>query len=243
MDGGSKDGTVDIIRKYSNWISDWTSEPDEGQIDALHKAFACATGEILNWLNSDDLLLPGALFTIAILFGLTPGVDIVSGARLLRSARSGVQIVEAAWDHWPMILVGLPYFAQEATFFSRRIWENTGKFDETCEYGFDRIFYVNAFACATKIVITASPIGVMHVYPEQKSLQKDEIMRRTKAILQETYFSKMGWFHKSLVRLCRTRFAVIADAVLRCVVYRRGKGRVFIGKYKWIEEEWVLSPF
>jgi glycosyltransferase involved in cell wall biosynthesis len=242
-DGASNDGTVDIIRKYSKWMSHWTSEPDGGQIDALHKGFLCATGDILNWLNSDDLLLPGALFAIAELFTLTPGVDIVSGARLLRSARSGVQIVETAWDQWPMILAGIPYFSQETTFFSRRIWEHIGKFDETLEYGFDRLFYVKAFSYASKVVITANPIGVMHVYPEQKSLRKDETMRKTKEILHEAYFSKLGWFQKALIRTCHTRLWVIAEAILRCVVYRRGKGKILIGGYKWIEEEWVLTPF
>jgi len=61
IDGGSSDETVDIIKKYAPWITFWVSEPDRGQSDAINKGLARATGEWVNWLNSDDFLLPGAL--------------------------------------------------------------------------------------------------------------------------------------------------------------------------------------
>jgi len=61
IDGGSSDETVDIIKKYAPWITYWVSEPDQGQSDAINKGLARATGEWVNWLNSDDFLLPGAL--------------------------------------------------------------------------------------------------------------------------------------------------------------------------------------
>ena len=64
IDGGSTDQTVDIIKKYAAWITYWVSEPDRGQSDAINKGLARATGEWVNWLNSDDFLLPGALFAL-----------------------------------------------------------------------------------------------------------------------------------------------------------------------------------
>ncbi len=60
IDGGSSDGTVDIITKYQKHIAYWVSEPDDGQSHALNKGFARASGQIYGWLNSDDLYLPGA---------------------------------------------------------------------------------------------------------------------------------------------------------------------------------------
>jgi glycosyltransferase involved in cell wall biosynthesis len=65
IDGGSTDGSVEIIRKYAPWLDNWVSEPDRGQSDALMKGFSHATGEVINWLCSDDWLLPGALGKMA----------------------------------------------------------------------------------------------------------------------------------------------------------------------------------
>ena len=80
IDGGSADGTVEILRSYeSDPRFHWVSEPDQGQSDAINKGLARCTGEIFNWINSDDYLEPGALRRVAETFAKNPGLDIVSG--------------------------------------------------------------------------------------------------------------------------------------------------------------------
>ncbi len=79
VDGGSTDGTVDIIRKYQEWIARWISEPDRGQSHAINKGWAMATGEWLGWLNADDIYLPGVLNSVSAALVGAPEVDLVYG--------------------------------------------------------------------------------------------------------------------------------------------------------------------
>ncbi len=65
IDGGSTDNSLEIIKRYEPWLTYWESEPDRGQTHAINKGLAKATGEVFNWINSDDILMPGALFAIA----------------------------------------------------------------------------------------------------------------------------------------------------------------------------------
>ena len=242
MDGGSTDETVEIIRKYEPWISFWVSAPDGGQVDALNRAFPKTTGEILNWVNSDDLLLPGALFTVAELFGLNAGIDMVSGARLQRSVGTGTEQVWAPWlNQWPMIFLGFPLYPQECTFFSRKLWLAVGKFDENLDYAFDGEFFSRATSAAEKIVFTEATIGVMHAYAGQKSLRADATMIENQSKLRRLILSALPWAHRPLVRLCYSRFWIAGDAILRCLVYRRARRKFHIGAYDWQHDKWELK--
>ena len=79
IDGGSSDNTTEVLRKYERHIDYWTSEADKGQADAINKGFARAQGEILAWLNSDDVYEKGVLAEVAELFLQQPDVDVFSG--------------------------------------------------------------------------------------------------------------------------------------------------------------------
>src|SRR5258708_6197785 len=79
MDGGSTDGTVEIIRKYEARLAWWVSERDRGQVDALNKGFPRLAGDVLGFLNADDILLPGALKAAGDAFAARPEIDIVYG--------------------------------------------------------------------------------------------------------------------------------------------------------------------
>src|ERR1044071_7135932 len=74
MDGGSTDGSVDIIRKYADRLTGWVSEPDRGHMHALNKGFARATGDVLAWLNSDDKYCPWAFNVVGRIFSVLPEV-------------------------------------------------------------------------------------------------------------------------------------------------------------------------
>jgi len=94
MDGGSKDDTVDILRKYHHAIDFWTSEPDKGQAHAINKGFMRANGDILAWLNSDDVYEMGVLAQAAEFFQQQPGIDVVSGRCLLWHGDSRNRLID-----------------------------------------------------------------------------------------------------------------------------------------------------
>ena len=85
VDGGSTDASIDIIRRYTPWISSWFSERDDGQSDAINKGLGVATGEIVSWLNSDDLVTPDALQNVAVRFAQENEPTVVCGSAEIRS--------------------------------------------------------------------------------------------------------------------------------------------------------------
>ena len=138
VDGGSKDNSVDIIRKYESHITWWVSEKDKGQSDAINKGFAKATGEMISWLCSDDLLTPGSLKIVASHFssanekiGLIHGGAIVFDKDKTKETRFTYQApCKEAY-------VSGMVFPQPAAFFRRSCLTQAGSLNETFHYGMD----------------------------------------------------------------------------------------------------------
>jgi len=131
VDGGSTDGTVEVIARYERWLKRWVSEPDGGPAEALNKGFKQATGEILGFLNADDFYLPGGLAKVACEFRMYPSADVVSGNGYLAtsSGQLGVPIFRDRWNH-RRFEYGTCVFVQQATLFRRRAFEQAGGFNE-----------------------------------------------------------------------------------------------------------------
>jgi glycosyltransferase involved in cell wall biosynthesis len=150
MDGGSKDSTLRVLRKYEHVINYWTSAPDKGQADAINKGFARASGEILAWLNSDDVYEAGVFAQVAELFQQQPEIDIISGqCRLwygdgrdlminpspLRTFEDFLKI-NSNWLKGRMIV-------QPETFFRRRAFEKAKGVREELYYSFDACLWMD----------------------------------------------------------------------------------------------------
>lgn len=145
IDGGSTDHTVDILNKYDSQIAYWESVKDNGQAHAINKGFTRATGDILMWLNSDDMLLAGTLFYIAeqvskqgegIYFGncihfkeaenlWTQGSDVIASNNLLD-------------------IRAIDYIIQPSSWWTRNVWESTGLLREDIHYVFDWQWFIRA---------------------------------------------------------------------------------------------------
>lgn len=140
IDGGSPDASPGIIERYDPWIDYWVSERDEGQPDAINKGFARADGEILAWVNSDDLLMPGALRRLALLARERPdAVAWIGGCyRIDMDDRVTDTIFPRGLNSDDLARWGMEgFFYQPSCFFTAEGWAQTGPLDLRLEYGFD----------------------------------------------------------------------------------------------------------
>lgn len=130
IDGGSTDGTIEIIKKFESYITYWISEPDRGQSDALNKGFAIATGDIYGWLNSDDIYMPDALNIAVETFQQNPQKGIVFGDWLSIDKHDNVLEYEYAFplNNWHSIYEGVSINTQ-AMFWRREVHFRFGDFD------------------------------------------------------------------------------------------------------------------
>jgi hypothetical protein len=128
-DGASTDGSVDIIRKYAPRLAWWVSEPDRGQADAINKGFAHATGDIVAWLNSDDVYAPHAVARAVQTFETHPRAGIVYG-RAVSITPKGRPLNDLAFAHWTVDdLAAFNILTQPAVFIRRAAWERAGGLD------------------------------------------------------------------------------------------------------------------
>lgn len=131
MDGGSSDGSVEIIREYETHLAYWQSERDGGMYNAINAGMRRASGEILAWLNADDYYLPGTLHFVAAQFPST------ETGLLFGNAFHFVQDRAASWgsdvvgEHARKNLYKYDYIIQPASFWTRGVWEKVGELDES----------------------------------------------------------------------------------------------------------------
>ncbi len=146
IDGGSTDNSVEIIRKYEPWLTYWVSEKDRGQAHAIKRGFERAQGDVLGWLNSDDLILPGALAVVGRAFHKHPGSEVVYGNRLILNSDGTVvgqqfppsPILRASWA------LGQP-LGQESTFWRRDAYLAAGGMDESLFFAMDYDLFYRLF--------------------------------------------------------------------------------------------------
>jgi glycosyltransferase involved in cell wall biosynthesis len=170
VDGGSTDGSVDLIRKYDGQIAWWTSAPDRGQADALNKGFARAHGQYLGWLCSDDTLLPSAVtrFVQALerdsTFVLAYGDAIYTDEASQRIGYAKAR----PWDLRQMARGGSQHVHQPSSLWPTRAWRLAGPLDDRLDFLFDTAFYLRlaALGPATRL---EEPLATYRVHSGSKT--------------------------------------------------------------------------
>lgn len=132
MDGGSTDSSVDILTRHQKWFAYWQSRPDAGQYSAIEEGFRKGSGEIMAWLNADDMFHPGALGTVSGIFSGYPEVEWLTGKP--NSFDTSGSMLEVL-SFLPMcsrakFLAGEAIIQQEGSFWRRTLWERSGGYLE-----------------------------------------------------------------------------------------------------------------
>jgi len=141
IDGGSTDNTIDVIKKYEGQLYSWVSEPDNGQSDAINKGFRKAHGDLVGWLNSDDFLLPSALFKVAEAYQKNPEAPFYygDGLRVDINGENGRPFFPDGVTPFnrEAMARGLNYILQPSTFINRKHLIAIGEVDTNLKYTMD----------------------------------------------------------------------------------------------------------
>jgi glycosyltransferase involved in cell wall biosynthesis len=170
QDGGSQDGTREILERYADRLAGWDSRPDGGQAEAINLGFARTNGEIMAWINSDDVLLPGALACVGDFFRHHPDVDVVYGHRMLideDDRQIGRWVMPA---HDDAVLSWADFVPQETLFWRRRIWDKAGgRVDESFRFALDWDLLVRFRESGARFARLPRFLGGFRIHSQQKT--------------------------------------------------------------------------
>jgi glycosyltransferase involved in cell wall biosynthesis len=169
MDGGSTDNTVSILRQHAAALQ-WVSEPDRGQAHAVNKGLARATGDIIGWLNSDDVYYPGAIAAACEAFDSHPNADLVYGDADHIDTRDAIiePYPTEAWD--PARLSETCYLCQPAVFLRKHVVERFGSLTETLQYCMDYDYWLRLAAGDARFFWLRRKLAGSRLYPENKTI-------------------------------------------------------------------------
>jgi glycosyltransferase involved in cell wall biosynthesis len=180
IDGGSTDGTIDIIRRYESQISGWLSEPDNGMYDAISKGFARTSGEIMGWISATDQLHTGGLAVAGSVFRDLTEVEWITG-RPTGFSEEGMTVLVLdvpRWSRYRFLAGANRYIQQESTFWRRSLWEKAGaRLDSSQRVVGDFELWLRFFRHA-KLYSVDALIGGYRAHPGQLGVQDTEANHR-----------------------------------------------------------------
>jgi glycosyltransferase involved in cell wall biosynthesis len=225
IDGGSTDGSVEVIRRYEAHLAYWVSEKDSGQSEAINKGFGRASGVLFNWINSDDVLFPGALQRIARAFLNHPDAAMVVGDHARGDAagrviRASTVLARRAVPVWGWLSPG----GQQSTFIASRVFRQVGGVREDLHCIMDRELYHRILAAGGRFVRARGLIGLIREHPECKGQARAREWRQETERLYEHHGVSVRQQRLAVawMRLCRL---LDGGYVRSYCLYRKWQGR------------------
>lgn len=191
IDGGSSDGSIDIIRRYEKYLTYWVSEADKGQTHAINKGLSRASGSIIAYLNSDDYYLPGSLRRVADFFLENEHIDIVHGkcrivdqnGKKLDEKYGSINSFEDIVDVWNVWL-NRRCFVQPEVFWRRRISDRVGPFREELYYVMDFEYWARILRAGGVVGSIDAELSCFRVTGNQKTSQWNAVMDELLALIR-----------------------------------------------------------
>lgn len=251
IDGGSTDGSLEIIKKYEKAISVVISEPDKGMYAAIQKGFDRSTGEIMAWLNSDDKYKPGSLFMTASIFNDT-GVEWISGMSSLFN-KDGYCVKTNNLTKWSKSLFWFNDFSwiqQESIFWKRSLWERSGGYVSTdLKYAGDFELWCRFFDHAELYSIYTSLAGFrLHgsqITAEFKSEYETEATNIAGKLIHVKSADKRKYYRLSIFKWLQkaARFSIIFIFLEPFLAKLVEKLHTFPGviRYNFTEQKWEIA--
>lgn len=191
MDGGSTDASVAVIRKYAKWLTHWESELDRGQSHAINKGFARATGTLFNWLNSDDLLEPGALNHIGELYTQHPQHRLFLGRTRFFSEAGTTRYSGPVLFPDVNITLGYGQLNQPAMYYRRDCWTATNFCREDLHLCMDLDLWLRYLIehGQDKICSTTQTLCAFRLHDASKTMSATQQFRKEKDQLYQALFA------------------------------------------------------
>jgi glycosyltransferase involved in cell wall biosynthesis len=174
IDGGSTDGTLEVIQRYEEYLAYWVSEPDDGQTAAMNKGFRMCTGDLVAWQNSDDYYLPGVFEKIAHAYQMHEA-DVYFGHKF-NVDQSGQIIRPQCYTPYSLrtnIYEGMS-MANQSTFWRRELFDCLGYLDESLHYAMDYEFFLRLGLNGCRFCLVNDFLGCFRLHRETKSTQQSD---------------------------------------------------------------------
>lgn len=207
LDGGSGDGTSEIVSKYTRYLSHWRSEHDGGQAVALREGFARATGEIFAWINSDDVYLPGVLTQIGRMMKEHEAIDVCYGNMYLLDAQGQVIAERRLTGCSPRVLtLGIRHGGfgvyQPAAFWRRGLYDRVGGIDSSLHFDMDNDLFIRFALAGARFMFHPAPLVGFRIHEASKTFALQDSSKSEIPLLMTRY----GLDHASAKARCIRAF-------------------------------------
>ena len=191
LDGGSTDGSQNVIERYANQLSYWNSQPDNGQSDALIRGFELSTGDLIGWVNSDDVLFRDCLQRVACAYHRQPDAGLFGGNYVLIDERSRIIRCKRHLENpeW-FARLGLFLVNQPGSFFKREAYEAVGGLHRELHYVMDTDLYMRMMLNSTEFAYIDAYLAGFRIHSKAKSISQRSKMRDEEEIARKLFWPK-----------------------------------------------------